>query len=325
VGGAGTLAVSNGANIFWTVLTDGYHGNRGGGALHSIVTNSAAGFVPQTTATRALLSDAAGVPFWGQISDGYISGVAWGKISGTPTTISGYGITDGVTTARTISTNAPLSGGGDLSSNRTLSVATVSNISSGVVPSVGSAGTLAISNGSALFWAALTDGYHGNRGGGSLHAAVTNTAAGFAVAVGAVGTVLTSTGTAATWQAPAAGLPAVTVYEETSTVTTSSLTDVVVNTSMTLTPAAGTYEVWFSGSVSHNSNGESIFISIYSNGLQVAASERRYNRGNQATGSGFTCMAKVTVSGAQAIDGRWRTTAATATMYQRQLHIMKIS
>lgn len=49
---------------------------------------------------------------------------AWSDItSGKPTTLSGYGITDGVPTSRTVSAGTGLSGGGDLSANRTLSLA----------------------------------------------------------------------------------------------------------------------------------------------------------------------------------------------------------
>ena len=47
---------------------------------------------------------------------------AWGDISGTPTTLTGYGITDGVVNTRTISAGTGLTGGGDLSANRTLSI-----------------------------------------------------------------------------------------------------------------------------------------------------------------------------------------------------------
>jgi hypothetical protein len=50
--------------------------------------------------------------------------IPWGGVSGTPTTVSGYGITDAVTTARTVSTSSPLTGGGALSSNLTLACAT---------------------------------------------------------------------------------------------------------------------------------------------------------------------------------------------------------
>jgi len=107
-------------------------------------------------------------------------------------------------------------------------------------------------------------------------------------------------------------------------ITTGSLTDVLA-TGMTLTPAAGTYLVWFTGSISHGANGESIYASIYYGVNQVAASERRYQRGNQAHGSSFACAALVTVNGAQAITGQWRTTAATATMYQRSLQILRVA
>lgn len=46
----------------------------------------------------------------------------WSDITGTPTTLSGYGITDAVPSSRTISAGAGLTGGGDLTANRTLSV-----------------------------------------------------------------------------------------------------------------------------------------------------------------------------------------------------------
>lgn len=47
---------------------------------------------------------------------------AWSELSGTPTTLAGYGITDAVGTARTITAGTGLTGGGDLSANRTLAV-----------------------------------------------------------------------------------------------------------------------------------------------------------------------------------------------------------
>jgi microcystin-dependent protein/phage-related tail fiber protein len=51
-----------------------------------------------------------------------IPSLDWSKITtGKPTTVSGYGITDAVTTARTVSTSTGLTGGGALSGNLTLS------------------------------------------------------------------------------------------------------------------------------------------------------------------------------------------------------------
>jgi hypothetical protein len=46
-------------------------------------------------------------------------------------------VTPGVPTSRTISTTAPLAGGGDLSADRTLSVSTFSSGASGIVPASG--------------------------------------------------------------------------------------------------------------------------------------------------------------------------------------------
>lgn len=48
--------------------------------------------------------------------------LAWGNLTGKPTTVSGYGISDAVTTARQILTLHSVTGGGDLSANRTLSL-----------------------------------------------------------------------------------------------------------------------------------------------------------------------------------------------------------
>jgi hypothetical protein len=53
----------------------------------------------------------------------WITSLAWSKITSTPTSISGYGITDAVNTSRTITAGTGLSGGGDLSVNRTLDLA----------------------------------------------------------------------------------------------------------------------------------------------------------------------------------------------------------
>jgi hypothetical protein len=48
--------------------------------------------------------------------------VDWINITGTPTTLAGYGITDGVSDTREVATSGSLTGGGNLSANRTLSL-----------------------------------------------------------------------------------------------------------------------------------------------------------------------------------------------------------
>jgi hypothetical protein len=92
---------------------------------------------------------------------------------------------------------------------------------------------------------------------------------------------------------------------------------------MTLTPAAGTYVVWFSGDLAH-SVAATINTSLYVGGVLVAASERAWQRGAQTVQSSFACACKVTVNGSQAIEGRWRTSGATATNNRRQLVIMRV-
>lgn len=58
----------------------------------------------------------------------------WADIINTPTTLAGYGITDGLSTSRTINTTAPLTGGGDLSADRTFAITQFSGTTPGSVP-----------------------------------------------------------------------------------------------------------------------------------------------------------------------------------------------
>jgi hypothetical protein len=52
----------------------------------------------------------------------WITSINWSKVTSRPTTLAGYGITDAVPTTRTVSTQHSLTGGGDLSANRTLNL-----------------------------------------------------------------------------------------------------------------------------------------------------------------------------------------------------------
>lgn len=54
----------------------------------------------------------------------WINTLAWSKVTGTPTTLSGYGITDGALNTRNINTTYPLSGGGNLTADRTIVIDT---------------------------------------------------------------------------------------------------------------------------------------------------------------------------------------------------------
>jgi hypothetical protein len=113
----------------------------------------------------------------------------------------------------------------------------------------------------------------------------------------------------------------------TGTITTTSTTDVLA-TSMTLTPEAGTYVVWFSGSAGNSTGTASVTPSIYSGGSQVTATERQIiGGGAQFAGARipFACIGVTTVNGSQAIEGRWRVSAGTGSMLHKTLLIVRIA
>ena len=94
--------------------------------------------------------------------------------------------------ARTLTAGAGLTGGGDLSANRTFDVGANAD------------GSIAVGANDVGVGVLATDAQHGARGGGTQHLPVSNTAAGFAVAITGPNLVLQSNGagTAATWVVP---------------------------------------------------------------------------------------------------------------------------
>jgi hypothetical protein len=108
----------------------------------------------------------------------------------------------------------------------------------------------------------------------------------------------------------------------TSTITTSSATDVLM-TGMTVTPAAGTYLVWFSGDYI-SSSATTMTADIWVAGAVVTASERACTQSTATQKYVFACQALVTVNGAQAIEGRWRRGTGTLTNTRRTLSYLKV-
>lgn len=116
----------------------------------------------------------------------------------------------------------------------------------------------------------------------------------------------------------------------TSSTTTTSATDVLITT-MTITPAAGTYFVDFCGTFTHSANNATITFTIYAAGSAVTGTamvaEPTIQGGLTPTlpfsqpgcVSGFA-----TVNGAQAIEARWKTSASTATVGTRILNILRV-
>lgn len=68
---------------------------------------------------------------------------SWSDLSGTPTTLAGYGITDAVPDSRTITAGAGLEGGGDLTGDRTLALTQAVQASLGLADTAVQPGDLA--------------------------------------------------------------------------------------------------------------------------------------------------------------------------------------
>lgn len=114
----------------------------------------------------------------------------------------------------------------------------------------------------------------------------------------------------------------------TTNATTTSATDAVL-TGMTITPVAGTYFVLFDTSIQTTTGGNSIVVSVYSGGTQIADSVRTIQFPTATLiDSGYpfhtgTQAQDVIVNGSQAIAIEWHTSGGTATCLNRTLSIIR--
>jgi len=117
--------------------------------------------------------------------------------------------------------------------------------------------------------------------------------------------------------------PAITSTSATITATTTSTVDVAV-VGMSITPAAGTYNVHFNTVVSNSANNQSITVTLYTDAAALASSAVTATTaaGNQSIP--LSCLAEMTVNGVQAINVRWRTGGNTAAMTARWLTIIRM-
>jgi hypothetical protein len=143
------------------------------------------------------------------------------------------------------------------------------------------------------------------------------------------GQVLTATANnAANWQTPSAsGAVSVSQVTNTNTHTSSSGTYALLD-SQTATPGAGNYMVWFSTNVSHSASNGIVYISIFSNGVQIVESERKLVLTDQKQqGQVVPLETHTYISGLgadQAIEVKWKTSGATASCYNKTLMIAKV-
>jgi len=116
----------------------------------------------------------------------------------------------------------------------------------------------------------------------------------------------------------------------TNTITTNSTSDVPMTGMIIPAPDAGTYLVFFSSSFDSSSNSAIVRASIYSGGVLKSDSTRRCmprasGGGNTAAVKNLNLQGRVTVNGSQDIEIRWRTSAGTATAYEKTLNILRIA
>lgn len=115
----------------------------------------------------------------------------------------------------------------------------------------------------------------------------------------------------------------------TSNATTSSGTDALM-TSMTSTPVAGTYLVWFSCDLNSPTGGAVVSVSYYIGGSQKADSLRKimpFAGGTLTAGNQRVAVAingVVTVNGSQAVEVRWSTSSGTITAAARTMNLLRV-
>lgn len=106
--------------------------------------------------------------------------------------------------------------------------------------------------------------------------------------------------------------------------TTSSQTDVVI-TGLTVTPASGTYAVWYNAESFYTTTPKSHWWSVYKAGAQIADSLRFQDTAHSNQNMADSTMTIVQVNGSQAIDVRVRCdTSGSLTVNQRSLLFIRL-
>ena len=120
-------------------------------------------------------------------------------------------------------------------------------------------------------------------------------------------------------------LPTMSFLEQTATQSTTSLTPVPV-AGMSITPAAGTYAVWWDGTTYQSAKGSDSRFSLFKAGVEIESSRSDSTAGGTNYSMDFTCLARVTVNGSQSIDGRMSApTGGTTSIAKCNMLIMKVS
>jgi len=143
---------------------------------------------------------------------------------------------------------------------------------------------------------------------------------------GAIYVCVDATPDNAVWTRTDSATPYSDIVSADTLTTTLALTPVLLD-SMTITPPAGTYLVWFNADVYSNKNNTTAAVLLYSGGTEVAISERTFTFNSSNGDAMMSTQARVTVNGAQAIEGRWYVVAGsnpTLTSLDRSLMIVAV-
>jgi hypothetical protein len=108
----------------------------------------------------------------------------------------------------------------------------------------------------------------------------------------------------------------------TSSATTSSASNSAI-ASMTVTPVAGTYVVFFEGVFSNSVNNALTTFSIYSDASQISDSIRIFKTQNNLN-LGCRSTAVITVNGSNVITAQWNTSTGTSTIVGRSLMAIRV-
>lgn len=128
----------------------------------------------------------------------------------------------------------------------------------------------------------------------------------------------------------ASGLPNTTTeVSDTTNATTTSATDALL-TSMTISPVAGNYLLFFTTTITSNAAGAAITGSVYVAGAQLARTVMKISPldgGTLSSGTARGSLAIVTsvsVAAGQAVEIRWSTSSGTATCGPRIMNLLSL-
>ncbi len=119
--------------------------------------------------------------------------------------------------------------------------------------------------------------------------------------------------------------PVINQITGTSTLTTTSTSDVSLSTPMSITPGAGDYLIFFNAVVSNSNNGRGVIMSLYVNGTKISSTEMQATSGvsNDKNTIAFSSYYTGLAAG-QSIEIKWRAESNTASITNRCLIVQKV-